>query len=207
MDGTLYRHQGNVTKFSETDAFAQIKKNNREFISKALGVSYDGADAIMVELKKKYGKNLSIALEKEYGINRHVYFNNTWDLDVKRYVSGDPKLKAFLDSLKVKKVLLSTAPEIWVNKVLKQLGITNSFDRIIDGEGDIRKPDTRAFINAAESVNTPVEKCLLVDDERDTLNEGKKLGMGTALIANEKIIDVSVDFVVPNVYELKSILG
>lgn len=49
--------------------------------------------------------------------------------------------------------------------ILRQLGLENFFDAVSDGNNISRsKPDPEVFLKAAEMLNTPPEKCLVVED-------------------------------------------
>jgi putative hydrolase of the HAD superfamily len=207
MDGTLYRFESSGTDdaISMTKFYREIEENGIEFISKRLSVNKEKAEKIRQEIFRKYQGDISIGLEKKYGLGRNEYFSNVWSVDASKYIEPNKRLRDLLRSISSKKALLTTAPQAWAERALKQLTIDDLFDGLWFGDGDIRKPNRKAYLQVTNSLNTQPEKTVIVEDEPKYLKPAKGLGMTTILVGSE--VRPWVDYCIPNIYEVQKIIG
>jgi putative hydrolase of the HAD superfamily len=208
MDGTLYEFEGGPIDFSRTEAYSKIIDNGIEFIAQKLAVSRQKATTIRKAIVEKYANDISIGLEKEYGIDKLSYFNTVWNVDASKYVKYDPELKSLFESLSCKKAVLSAAPRIWVKRVLNQLQISDLVDEIWTGEGDIRKPSKEAYFAVVHKFGFVPAECVVLDDEIKNIKAAKAFGMGTIFVSNQASKEdvPEADHVIKNIYEIRNIM-
>lgn len=100
------------------------------YIAKNLNKSNSEAANILEYIKEKYGEDISVALEKEFGIDRNTYFNVVWNVPAKGIVEKNSRLRKFLLELGIKYsyALVTDAPVVRVNNVLEELSIGDVFE-------------------------------------------------------------------------------
>ncbi|MDO8640509.1 MAG: HAD family hydrolase, partial [Nitrosarchaeum sp.] len=188
MDGTLYQFKDGGIKGS--GIYTVVVENTILYISKQLNKTSPEAQAMFDLILKKYGNSFSIGLEKEFKIERYGYFNFTWNIDPANYIKFDQNTQSLLLNTKnnFNMVLLSDAPRMWVNKVLKQLGVEEIFEgRIFTGEGNVRKEFGNAFENVVETLHLDPKECISIGDQESTdIILSKKIGMKTVHICKNK---------------------
>lgn len=209
LDGTLYKYEDiKGVPFSViygTRFHNEILKRAGEFISKRLGVTPAQALKVRNTLLKKYDGSISVGLQTEYGIRRREYLNYAWDIDVVKYLKPNPKLRAFLSQIRIRKALLTAAPAIWAKRALRRLGVDDLFDGMWCGDDDIRKPLKEAYLNVTSSMKEKPEKTIIVEDEVRYLKPAKEVGMTTVLIGSKK--EDFIDYNISSIYEIKRLLG
>lgn len=104
--------------------------------------------------------------------------------------------------------LISDAPRVWINRVLKELGIENIFkDKIFSGEGNTRKEFNNAFEKVIKILNIKPECCIVFGDQEKTdIIPAKKLGMKTVLVSREKK-PTEADYSIRNILEIERLLN
>lgn len=208
LDGTLYSFKGKSIK--ESELYKKILENTKKYIIRKLNKDEKDAKILLDEILKEYGENISIALEKKFGINRYDYFNEVWNISAENYINAKSyKLRETL--LEVQNgfdlLLLSDAPKIWIEKVLKELKIYNIFKgKILSGEGDIRKIFHNAFEKIIENLKIKPENCIVVgDQEKIDIIPAKKLGMKTIFVNQDKNCSMA-DYNIKNILEIEKAL-
>ena len=79
--------------------------------------------------------------------------------------------------------------------ILGQLGLGNYFDAISDGNNIKRsKPDPEVFTKAAQFINKPVEKCLVVEDAKAGVQAAKSGNMDCAFVGENKEDGIQADY-------------
>lgn len=200
MDGTLYQFPDGGT-FTQTPFGQTIARNVTRFISKEFDLDEGAARQRMAELSTQFDGEMSLGLEKKFGIDRMRFFDETWDLDPEEFVVGSADLRSALESISdVELRILSAAPRIWVDRVLGFLGIADVFeDRIFTGEPDIRKPSSEAFRRAlgVRAVD-PSRSISIGDQEMTDILPARSIGMKTVRIAPQDT-ESSADFVAEDI--------
>lgn len=206
MDGTLYDFKEG--SFSQSGLRKKVLENAKLYIAESLNKSKLEAEKILEYIGAKYGEDISVALEKEFGIDRGAYFNVVWNIPARGIVKKNPRLREFLLELGVKYdyALVSDAPLIWVNNVLEELDIKDIFEnKIYSGEGNIRKGFGNSFQFVASQLMVELKNCIVIGDQEDTdIVQAKKNGMTAVLITNQKK-PTEADYVIKDVFELRDI--
>src|SRR5690606_27771249 len=118
-----------------------IQQNTRTFIGRRFGLDEMAAAEEYERLFAKFDGELSLGLERDFGIDRMQFFEETWNLDPAEFIIPEPGVREALERVDADRVLLSAAPRVWVDRVLGFMGIADVFgDRIFTGEPDVRKP-------------------------------------------------------------------
>lgn len=207
IDGTLYPlDDRDQSEYSSSKLGGQIHANCERFFQEKLGFDTKLAKEKYQELRERYNNEVSLAVEKEFGVNRSEYFKFTWDLKVDDIVQENEALTSLLAKLKIKTGILTSAPKIWAQKVLKHLGVFELFDgAIFTGEPDIRKPNPLAFKQLADLWSLdPVNILAVGDQEHTDILPAKSLGMMTARIARNA--STEADFIAPDLVMLIELL-
>ncbi len=206
LDGTLYRLKGG--SYAKSDLKKYVLRNAKDFIASQLGLSKKDARGVLDKIQKKYGAEISLGLEKEYGINRYKYFNTVWDIPAGKVVRKDNDLRQTLISLskKYRLTLVSDAPKVWINNVLKELKVSDIFkNNIFSGEGDMRKGFGNAYQRILKKYKTKPRDCISVGDQEKTdIIPAKKLGMITIFV-NENKCSTIATFCIKRIIDMKKI--
>lgn len=207
LDGTVYQFKGG--SFKKSGIYKRILKNTKKYIAKTLNKGKNETEMIVKNILEEYGNSISIGLEKEFGINRYDYFNSVWDIPAKQYVKKSPSLRGLFYSVKKNfdMFLVSDAPRIWVDKVLKELNIDDIFDgKIFSGEGNTRKEFFNAFDSIKKEMNVKAIECIVVGDQEETdIVPAKEGGMRTIFI-NKKLKSSIADYTIQNILEIEKAL-
>ncbi len=208
VDGTLYKFEDRITSFLDTPMYKKIKKNAASFLSSKKKIDLEEAKKIIEDIYLRYKTDISIGLEKEFGIPKKEYFNNVWNIDASKYIKYNPKLRETINSLDCKKAVLSNAPPVWINSILSQLKIQDLFDKKWTGDGKIRKPSREAYLTVCEYFESEPSECIMIDDDQGYLEAAKKLGMTTVFISpNSDTIIGKADYSIKEISEIKEING
>lgn len=207
MDGTLYQFDDkDESQFSSSQFGQQIHENCIKFFETTLNISREIAIAKYQDFRTRYNDEVSLGVEKELGIDRSQYFAATWDLNPSDFVEQNHLLLQTLSALSVKTGVLSAAPRVWVDKVLRFLNIKSIFDpNIFTGDRDLRKPDPKVFEQFIDLWGLPPHSILSIGDQETTdILPAKKIGMRTARIGRN--VDTLADFQAPNVMAILALL-
>lgn len=194
MDGCLYPFdRGSGKTFGESQFGQSIKTQELVFIQDQLSIGATEAAAISGDLKQQYNHHLSIALEREHGISRETFFNATWNLLPEHFIDEQPQLASVLGKLSIRTGLLTAAPKIWADRVLKHLGVQTLLEpNILCGDQDVRKPDPQAFQQVADMLEIHPKYILSIGDQEHTdILPAQSLGMMTMKIGSDT---TSADF-------------
>lgn len=190
LDGTLYDIDGQPgTKFGDSAFCADLIADTQNYIAQALTIDPVEAMAVLKKVQLDYDGEISIGLERSYGIDRYDLFDQTWGREVARYIIPNSELRGQLEPFVGRAALLSAAPRVWVSRVLDFLGVTDVFeDRIFSGEPDLRKPNPQVFALVARTLGVQPEQCVSIGDQNHSdILPAKSLGMRTALVGPEQL--------------------
>jgi len=207
LDGTLYQFEGGSIK--KSGLYRAILCNTEKYIVERLNKSESEAKTILEDIIKKYNNSFSIALEEKYGLDRYKYFNTVWDLPAKDFISPNPALRKTLVRLKkdFELVVLSDAPKIWINKILKELKIDDLFKNIFSGEGDVRKEFNNAFENIVKKLKVKPENCIVFGDQEKTdIIPASNIGIKTVFVNRYKKSD-KADYNISNILDLDRVIN
>jgi len=213
LDGTLYRISGG--SFKKSPLKRAVWAQALEFIRERLLADDPEAKQIFKKIRLSYGENISLGLEKEFGISRYEYFDFVWDLPARKFIEKNPAVKAIIARLarNNKIIILSDAPKIWVIGVLKELGIYGILQAAIrSGEGDSRKIFGNAFEPILQEFNVKPADCVVIGDQEETdIKPAKKVGLKAIFIgknqsryADSTISNISeVEAAINNIYRME----
>lgn len=143
------------------------------------------------EIINKYGENISVGLEQEFKLNRYDYFNIVWNIPAKKIIKTDNKTRKILLKIakKYKCVIISDAPRIWIDNVLKEIGIADMFkNKIFSGEGNQRKIFKNVFKRITNFYKLKPGNFIVIGDQESTdIIPARKLGMKTIFIHKNRI--------------------
>ena len=185
LDGTLYRLRGG--SYRRSPLRARVRANARRFLSERLDVSARRAAAMLRAIERAYGEEISIGVEPRFGIPRTEYFRTVWNIPAARMIRRPQDLRGTLSRVRrhVDIAVLSDAPSIWVNRVLRTLRIADLFrGRIVSGEGDDRKSFGNAFRRLVVRYHLNPKRCIVVgDQERTDIIPARAAGMRTIFVS------------------------
>ncbi len=100
-----------------------------------------------------------------------------------------PGAREILESLRISDVpiaLASSSPERYVSRVLEVTALAEFFDVVKTGD-DVKafKPDPEIFLQAAQGLGVPAERCLVVEDAHSGILAGKAAGMKVLAVESE----------------------
>jgi len=211
LDGTLYKLRGG--SYNKSPLKKKVLVNAQNFVALKLSKNKTEAKNIINLIQKKYGEQISIGLEKEFGINRYDYFNTVWDIPAKGIVRRTKNLRGLLLSLKkeCRLVIVSDAPLVWIKNVLKELGIEDIFQGMVfSGEGDRRKEFDNIFYYISKTLKISPLDCIVIGDQEDTdVIPAKKLCMKTVFIHSKlqsREADLSIKSIQSLLTKIKKLL-
>jgi FMN phosphatase YigB (HAD superfamily) len=184
LDGTLYRFKEG--SFRKSGLQQKVLENARLYVVEKCGTSKDQAEKIINNIINRYGENISVGLEKEFGLDRYNYFDQVWNIPAREFICEDKALQSELKELSrdFHFLLLSDAPRIWIDHVLSELNIRQYFiDKVYSGEGDARKVFGNAFEAVVDKFGlNPALTWSVGDQEETDILPAKQAGLNTVLI-------------------------
>lgn len=136
MDGTLYQLDGEKGGYSGSTLETKVSENAINFIiSKENCSTYQASTIYKSGVADPIG--LSKYLSERYGISRSDYFDIVWDIDPKAIIQQYEIPVQTIRELKqtnIKLILVTSAPRVWMKRVVETLGIQNAFELIFTGE-------------------------------------------------------------------------
>jgi len=101
-----------------------------------------------------------------------------------------------------RQAIASAAPRLNIEAILAALDIAGCFDAIVSAEDVQRgKPDPQVFLVAAERVDVPPARCVVVEDAPAGVEAGRRAGMRTIGVRTSHA-DLVADIVVRTLDEL-----
>lgn len=207
LDGTLYNFDGKEGGvFHSSNFYKDLRENMIAFIASRKDLDPLSAAEELGRLHKKYNGEISIGVQKEYGISTFEYFAETWSLDPDKYILKDEGIFSLLEKHKGSIALLTAAPSAWANLAIDHLGIKDLLEgRIYTGESLLRKPNPLIFQKIVDDSGLAPEQFISVgDQEYSDIIPAKSLGMKAVLIG--RLEDSVADFQANNIYDAIDIL-
>lgn len=208
LDGTLYRMKGG--SFPNSKLRQKVLKNAIIYIKKKLKIRKSEAENILKKIASEYGENISIALEKKYGLDRYDYFNYVWNINPESYIKKSQNIENILIRLNkdYEFLLMSDSPKIWITNTLKALGIETFFKgKILSGEGDKRKIFCNRYGDILNKYKIIPSDVIVVGDQENTdIAPAKKIGLKTIFV-NQSKKSKFADINIGNINNLESAIG
>jgi len=113
-------------------------------------------------------------------------------------------LRRTLQQLPGRKMVFSNAPSVYVQAVLKLLGVADLFDEVfaIEHAKFRPKPQRAGFLAVLREHHLSPKQCVMVEDSVDNLRTAKRLGMRTVWVSDAVRKPVFVDVKIKNITEL-----
>ncbi|NDO46158.1 HAD family phosphatase [Clostridium sp. MD294] len=148
-----------------------------EIILKLIGLTDSRTKEV---LEQEYGKAFchNIFLKKLLERKLNVYHNE--QICVKK---GLWELVEFLEKENIKKIVATGTVRENMNLILKRTGLLEHFDLAVCGdEIEKGKPSPDVFIKAAEKLNVPKQRCLVLEDSQNGIIAAKSAGIEVIFI-------------------------
>lgn len=186
MDGTLYHLDGKNNGFANSSLQKCILSNAKQLIAQREGLNPYEAQAILDQIISS-NQHLSHGLRDRYNLSRKEVFDNTWNVEPQNILIDYENSKDIIDKIKTqnkKLILLTTAPQVWQQRVFSRLGITGMFSEIYTGEDfENNKDEMLPIIQSKHSQET----ILSIGDQLESdILPAKKLGMLTYHVSHPR---------------------
>lgn len=183
MDGTLYQLDGNNCGYSGSTLETKVLENCRRFIRQKENISDSQTESVINQgLQDRIG--LSNFLAQRYNITRKQYFDEVWDIDPQGIVfSYQIPVEAVtkLSQTAKKLILLTSAPQIWQQRVTEFLGISQCFESVYTGEDFNQKKEIFSML----AQRYEPSKILSIGDQEPTdIAPAAALELSTLLVSN-----------------------
>lgn len=183
MDGTLYQLDGERGGYTGSKLEKNVFENAINFIKIREDCSTDEASAIYASgVAEPVG--LSNYLSERYGISRSDYFDSVWDIDptaiVQQYEIPVQTIRE-LKQTNIKLILVTSAPRVWMKRVLETLGIQDAFELIFTGEQFGTKNE---IFKRLAGWYVPSNVVSIGDQEKTDITPAKAYGFRTLLVTS-----------------------
>lgn len=166
-----------------------------------------GEDRFIGGVAEKYGVGYRVEMKKRvYEIYLDIVDSNL------RVYEGTIELLNKLKQLGCKLALASSADRIKIDANLRVAGIKQDiFDAIISGEEvKEKKPSPEIYLKAAQRIDVPPEKCIVVEDAVNGIISARAAGMksiGVTTSFDEKtLLSEGADFICNNILDVYGII-
>lgn len=170
LDDTLYP--------PECGLWTVIRARIDRYMDERMHFPLDEIPSLRKRLFQEYGTTLR-GLQAEFQIDQIDFLNYVHDVPLKDYLKPDPELRTLLSTFPQRKIILTNADHNHANRVIDVLGLTGSFDDIIDVLRlfPFCKPQPEAYekVLALTGENHPASYIFLDDSSR---NLATASGMG-----------------------------
>lgn len=124
LDETLYPRSAGL--------MAAITERITQFIASRFGMSIQQADDLRQRLRALHGTALRGLMEEGYSVNIEDYFAYVHDIALDGMLTADPRLRAMLLNIPLRRAVLTNADIAHALRVLNHLNIQDCFERVID---------------------------------------------------------------------------
>lgn len=188
MDGVIYQLDGmdNGYKGSTLENF--VVQNAIKLIA-LLEDKPEAESREIVRSVQEQGVYLSLYFEQKYGMSRADYFNKVWDIEPQSIVKNFEISKVVLQRLSKESkrlFLLSSSPQIWINKVLAYLKLEDVFQRRYSGEFFVSKEEI--FAQLAKEFD-PTSVLALGDQVHTDIEPAEKFGFRTLHVTSPEVLN------------------
>ncbi|MBU2993883.1 pyrimidine 5'-nucleotidase [Octadecabacter sp. 1_MG-2023] len=175
LDNTLYPPSVNL--------FGQIEELMADYVSKALNVSTDKANALRKHYWATYGTTLA-GLMAEHDIEPDPFLSAVHDIDFS-VLPKDPDLARAINALPGRKIVYTNGTEPYARDVLKGRGLDGLFDAVygVEHASYRPKPEQAAFEAVFALDNLPPDQGAMFEDDVRNLAAPHAMGMRTVHVA------------------------
>jgi len=196
LDNTLHNATPHI--------FPHINRSMTAYLQEYLHLDEAAANALRTDYWQRYGATLS-GLMKHHDTDPHHFLHHTHQFpDLPEMVLREPRLRRTLQQLPGRKMVFSNAPSVYVQAVLKLLGVADLFDEVfaIEHAKFRPKPQRAGFLAVLREHHLSPKQCVMVEDSVDNLRTAKRLGMRTVWVSDAVRKPVFVDVKIKNITEL-----
>lgn len=178
LDNTLYSEK--------TGMEMRVLERINAFVSAYLGWPPEETNARRREGAKRYGTTLEWLVFEKGLVDVDGYFAFTHPEGEETCLQDDAGLRDLLDSLDYPKIVLTNAPMEHATRVLRALGVEDSFSGVFDIKYNnlVGKPHPKAFLRALEASGFSAETTVFIDDMPKYIRGYLALG-GRAILKDE----------------------
>jgi putative hydrolase of the HAD superfamily len=197
LDETLYPRQAGVMQ--------AIGRRITLYLEQCMHLSTADALALRQRYVHDYGTTLR-GLQVLHGIDADEYMEFVHDVPVEEMIGPDARLDRALAEIDAQKVIFTNASWEHAERVLAARHIRQHFARIIDVRDMewVCKPAPGAYTRLLTLLDTPAERCMLVEDNVRNLRPAFQIGMLTVLV-NAHPEDGVVDFNIEEIWQIGAV--
>lgn len=177
LDNTLYPYNNGL--------FDSQMVRMSDYIKLKLNISdTEKADAIRDELYYEFGSTM-LGMMRYHNIEPKEFLKYIDDIEITHFKPNEKLNKCISDLRKSNRTYIFTnASNFHAYRVLKQLGLDDSFDGIltIEDTGLVSKPKTKYFEIGRDKFDIDFNNAIFFEDSSHNLVPAKHLGMETVLI-------------------------
>lgn len=165
-----------------------IKKRMEQYMHERLNLPLEEIPGLRRQLYETYGTTLR-GLQMTRHVDERDYIDYVHDVPVDQMIFPDPALREMLLRYPQRKLIFTNADRKHAGRVIRQLGLEDCFDGIIDIY-DIAphcKPMPEAYQAALRlSGETRSDQCIFIDDSPRNLAAARDLGFFTVQVGQPK---------------------
>jgi putative hydrolase of the HAD superfamily len=176
LDETVYPRDNGVLR--------RIDARINSFMTERLGIAAADVDAERLALRDRFGTTMR-GLTERFTLDLDEYLRHCHGVDLSDLLAPDPRLRALLARIPVRKAVLTNAPRAHARQVLDLLGIADQMEVVLALEdlGYAPKPAATAYATALERLGVPADACLFVDDTLAFVEAAARHGLHAAWMA------------------------
>jgi putative hydrolase of the HAD superfamily len=200
LDDTLYP--------ASSGLWRDIRGRIDVYMRERLGIPAGQVQSVRQAYFEQYGTSLR-GLERHYPVDKADFLAFVHDVPLSEYLAPNPKLRALLESIPVRKVIFTNADAAHAGRVLAALGLEGCFDGVVDiwSVSPYCKPMPQSFEIALQQAGSPnPRRCIILDDMPRTVRAARDLGMFSILVSENGATNADADAVLRDWQELPSLL-
>lgn len=177
LDNTLYSYKNGL--------FDSQMARMSEYIKLKLNISdIEKANAIRDELYYEFGSTM-LGMMRYHNIEPKEFLDYIDNIEISHF-EPNQKLNKYINDLRKnnRTYIFTNASDFHASRVLKQLGLDNSFDGVltIEDTGLVSKPKTKYFEIGRDKFDIDFTSAIFFEDSSHNLVPAKHLGMQTVLV-------------------------
>ena len=136
-----------------------------------------------------YGEKFTEQLYEEIGNLKETYFRSAIKGHIRLLPGVLPLLKS-IQQRKIPQAIASSAPQANIDAILSELALASYFQAIVSASEMPGKPDPTVFLNAAELLECPPDRCIVVEDAPAGVEAARRAGMKCVAVTTTHQSDV-----------------
>ncbi len=201
LDETLYPRGNGVLR--------RIDGRINSFMTDRLGIDPATVDAERAALCARWGTTMRGLLER-FALDVDDYLAHCHGVDLSDLLVPDPRLRALLERLPLRKAVLTNAPRRHARQVLELLGVRDLIEQVfaLEDIGYAPKPSPSAFATATATLGVEPGACVFVDDMLASVRAAAEQGLHAVWLAppDAAAPDDAGHHVVRDVHEIELLL-